>query len=508
VVVVAGEVESGVTTAASARGVSPTGAVSEWLESRALYIAAVAAVAVVSLAEVYLHIAQDTWLAVLAGRLIAAHGVPHHDYLTVMAHGARWIDQQWLAQLGMYEVFRIGGLALMSVLYVALTAASLALGIAAARSLGATERALVMVLPIGAFFYIVTAVSVRTQGLAYPLFALTLWLLASEARSATRRRVFLVFPVLVVWANLHGSVTLGVGLAVLYGLVTIGGGVRARGRRGAWNLRGLAFVLGAPLTLLATPYGTGVIHYYSVTLLNSQFSKLVTEWRPVTSVMLLAVPYLLLLVAIVWLLGRAGRRAPTFDHLALVMLGLGGVFAVRNVTWFGLATVLLAPASLTHVLSDKPAAARRTRLNLTLATVSIAVAALAVVSTLAQPAAWFERTYDQRAVGTVAKLEAQRPGVEIFADVRFADWLIWHDPGLAGRLAYDTSFELLTATQLRTLAGLGTTRAPGQADPLARYGILVLDPENKASNRRLLDRPGVRIVLKSKRVIVAVKPVT
>jgi hypothetical protein len=470
-------------------------------------VAAIAAVAAVSLAQVYLHIGQDTWLAVLAGRLIASHGVPHHDYLTVMAHGARWVDQQWLAQLGMYEVFRIGGLALMAVLYVALTAASLALGIAAARSLGATERALVMVLPIGAFFYIVTAVSVRTQGLAYPLFALTLWLLASEVRSPTRRRVFLVLPLLIVWANLHGSVTLGVGLAVIYGLVTISEAVRARGRRSAWSSRGLVFVVGAPLTLLATPYGMGVLHYYSVTLLNSEFSKLVTEWRPVTSVMILAVPYMLLLVAIVGLLGRTGRRAPAFDHLVLVMLGLGGVFAVRNITWFGLAAVILAPTSLTHVLRDKPAAPRRTRLNLSLAAVSIAVVALAVVSTLAQPAAWFERTYDQRAVGTVAKLEAQRPGVEIFADVRFADWLIWHDPRLAGRLAYDTSFELLTASQLRTLADLGTVRTPGQADPLARYGILVLDPKNKSSNRLVLDRPGVRVVLKSKRVIVATKPV-
>jgi hypothetical protein len=47
------------------------------------------------------EIVQDTWLALLAGRDIAEHGIPHHESLTALAHGRRWIDQQWLAQLAM-----------------------------------------------------------------------------------------------------------------------------------------------------------------------------------------------------------------------------------------------------------------------------------------------------------------------------------------------------------------------------------------------------------------------
>jgi hypothetical protein len=38
--------------------------------------------------------------------------------------------------------------------------------------------------------------------------------------------------------------------------------------------------------------------------------------------------------------------------------------------------------------------------------------------------------------------------------------------------------------------------------------VLVLNPANKAVNRVLLARRGVRVVLRSKRVIVATKPVT
>jgi hypothetical protein len=486
----------------------PQGRLWSWLEARALYIAGVAAVVVLSLGQVYLHIAQDTWLALLAGRIIATHGIPQHDYLTVMAHGVRWVDQQWLAQLLMYGVYKLGGLALLSVVYVAVTGAAFALAIMAARRLGGIERNIVLILPFGAFFYIATAISVRTQGFAYPLFVLTLWLLADAVRNPSWRRVYLVFPILILWGNLHGSATLGAGIAALYGVTHIVGRVRTGGAKAALDARGWAFIIGAPLALFVNPYGPSIVHYYGATLFNSEFSKLVTEWRPVTSTMFLAVPYLLLLVAIVWVLGRSGRRTPLFDQLALIVLGLAGIIAVRNITWFGLGAVILVPAVLGQARRPKPAKPRNVRLNLALAIGAIALMAISLLATLARPASWFERTYPAVGVGPVARLAAEHPNAKIFADVRFADWLVWHDPSLAGRIAYDTSFELLTAQQLSTLSSLTATRAPGEADPLASYGILVLDPKNKSSNKLILAKPGVKTDFRSKRMVVATKPAT
>jgi hypothetical protein len=41
----------------------------------------------------------DSWLALVAGREIAKHGLPAHDTLAVVTLGRRWVDQQWLGQL-------------------------------------------------------------------------------------------------------------------------------------------------------------------------------------------------------------------------------------------------------------------------------------------------------------------------------------------------------------------------------------------------------------------------
>ena len=155
------------------------------MESQSLLIMALSLVAVVSLVQLPEHITQDTWLALVDGRFITAHGVPQHDTLFVITHGARWIDQQWLAQLALYGLDRVGGLALYGLIYVALTFAGFGLAVAAARKLGGSERHALWVLPIAGFLYFAGSSNVRTQGFAYPLFSATLWLLARETRRPT-----------------------------------------------------------------------------------------------------------------------------------------------------------------------------------------------------------------------------------------------------------------------------------------------------------------------------------
>jgi hypothetical protein len=480
----------------------------EWLQARALFVTAVAAVVALSAAGIPNHLAQDGYLALVAGRIIAAHGVPHHDYLTVMAHGVRWIDQQWLAQLAMYGLEALGGLQLMTVVYVLITAFAFTGTIAAARRLGGRDIHVLAMLPLGTFFYMVTAVTIRTQGFAYPLFVSALWLLAAEARRPTRRRWLAVFPLLVVWANLHGSVTLGVAISVIYGVTVLAAAYQRSGLRGLADAKGLAFVLGSPLALFATPYGTAIVHYYRVTLFNSGFSKLVTEWQPVTSYTILAAPLLLLIFGTVWALGRSGRRTPAFDQLVLAVLALGAIDAVRNITWFGLSVIILLPVTITGLRPDAPVGLRRSRVNLVLASASIALAAIAVLAVVTHPTKWFQRTYPPRAVATVARIVAARPDTKIFADVRFADWLVWEDPALGGHIAYDTSLENLTEAQLSALSSLTIEHGPGVPNTLGPYSVLMLfpNPSNRSSNRILLAQRGVRMVLRTRNVIVATKP--
>lgn len=472
-----------------------------WLEAQSLFVAATAAIAIVGLATIPLHLGQDGWLALVGGRYVANHGVPSLDTLNVLTHGARWLDQQWLAQLLLYGVDQLGGLFLYGAVYVVLTTAAFGLTIAAARALGGTERTVLWVLVPPAFLYIAGSFEIRTQGLAYPLFVAVLWLLASEVRAPTRRRVYLVFPLLVVWANLHGSVTMGAGLAVLYGITLLIEDLRRRSARSI-RRRTVVFLVAPAVCLLATPYGTSIVSYYRKTLLNPTFGQLITEWRPVTSTLVLAVPCLGLAATVIWLLGRSGRRTPMFDQLALVVLAAGAVFAVRNITWFGLACAMLMPACVAALLGHRPVAPRRRTINLTMAWLSLAVLVGSLITVAARPATWYERTYSGRTLATVETIVKEQPSARIFADVRYSDWMLWHDPALAGKLAYDTRLELLNTQQLRAIAGLGEIVTPHEADVLAPYRVLVLGTSNTYT-KLLLSRPGTRVVLRNSDATVA-----
>src|SRR6185312_8153224 len=56
----------------------------------------------------------------------------------------------------------------------------------------------------------------RPQSFTYLLFVVVLELVLRDERRPSRR-IYLAFPVLALWANLHGSVVLGAALVSLYG---------------------------------------------------------------------------------------------------------------------------------------------------------------------------------------------------------------------------------------------------------------------------------------------------
>jgi hypothetical protein len=292
-------------------------------------------------------------------------------------------------------------------------------------------------------------------------------------------------------------------------------GVSARGVTGLRDPRAWAFIVISPLTLLATPYGTAIIHYYRATLANPQFSRIVTEWKPVTSVPVLAIPLFALIVGTLYTFVRAFLRAragqvkhpPLFDALVLVALAAGAIDAVRNITWFGLAVMILLPAAITKRRGDRPSPLRRARVNRMLAIAMSAIATLVAVVILTRPDSWFTSTYPSKAVPTLKSLIARDPNVKIFADVRYSDWLVWKDPHLfSGRVAYDTSLELLTPHQLSQISD-PVAGPKGRGGLLAPYGVWVLYPSNKQSNRELLKRPGVHVVMRTKKVLIVTHPV-
>src|SRR5688572_1176575 len=240
----------------------------------------------------------------MAGREVVENGLPSRDEITVYGMGAKWTDQQWLAQVFMYGVYSLGGFALLSIAAAAFVVAAFSIAAAAARQLGAGPRAIwVMFLPV--LVAAPWAWSIRAQVLALPLYTGLLWLLATQARKPTRR-IWLGLPLLVVWANVHGSVALGALLVMLFAAYEL---IRSRGA--TWP-RDLALLILAPLAVLATPYGPiETARYYKLLLVDPPFAGRVTEWNWAEPAVNTVAFYVLAAIAAV-LVWRGRRRLAGF----------------------------------------------------------------------------------------------------------------------------------------------------------------------------------------------------
>lgn len=205
------------------------------------------------------------------------------------------------------------------------------------------------------------------------------------------------------------------------------------------------------LCAMASPYGPlGLVQYYRSLLFNPLLSLLVPEWARTTPSLRTAGFYLLGFLS-VWVLGRCRRNLRAFDALALFLLLAAGLFAVRNMVWFSLAAVIITPRLLDEARDRRPRrneAPRPIRLGLPLLVCAAALIAFPVgVSRAGSQGV----DYPSAAAAAVARAAAADTSLRVFAETKYADWLIWQEPSLSGRVVYDARFELLRRRQLINL---------------------------------------------------------
>jgi hypothetical protein len=466
------------------------------LEREALVVVGFAVVVAAVVVSVPFFVIQDSWLSFVDGRLIAQHWLPNVDTLMGWTLGRHWIDQQWGGHLVLYELMHHGGLRVAIAFASACVIVALAVIAFAARRLGASPRstALVLALPIFAAPWLL---QLRTQTLALVPFVLVYALLAFDARRPGRR-VLWVLPVLVVWANVHGTVALGVVLAALYGLSLV--------RHAGSRARGFLLVFGSPLCLLASPYGLSLIAYYRMMLVHPPLAQFVTEWLPPTLSPTTAI-FFLTALGVVALMGAHWRVLTSFERWALPLLLLLALTAIRDTTWFAFAAAVALPRLIE---AARPSRVELTsavrRLNLIIG--SLALVAILVVSTIVftRPAHWFEHGRSAADAAAVARA-AGTDGI-VLADDADADWLLWEQPALAGRIAFDVRFELFNLHELRQiqLLRLGSHPVWKRCGATARVVTFAGAADETAVVREHVLAPGSRTIVRRAMFVAIQQP--
>jgi hypothetical protein len=295
------------------------------IAARALPAATVAA-----LTAVFAVVGADSrWLAALGRTITSTHGIPDGVPYAAAA-SAGWPNATALGQVIFGALDAAGGVrGLLLAQVVAVAAAAAALTVQMSRD-GARPRSwvpVVLLVWIGAFPAFVV---VRAQLFSLVLFPLLALLLRSEARTPSRR-IWLLVPLLALWANLHGGVLVGLAVALAYLVVA-----RARARPAETSAVAVACVA----SLCATPAGLRTPEYFHGVLSNAAADRGVGLWAALSphsgiDLLLMAAACALLVLA-----ARGGVSA--WELAAFAGLAVMTVHAARSGVWL---LLLAAPAA-------------------------------------------------------------------------------------------------------------------------------------------------------------------
>lgn len=382
----------------------------------------------------------DTWWHLRAGQfMVEQQTILTTDPFSHTRLGQEWIDHGWLAQIGWYGVFALGGWPGLSLSLAALVTISFWL--------------VWQVTPgnpfIRAFATLVGAITsaviwmARPQMVSFALAALTLFILERYKRGRTDFSPSHFSPlyalpfIIIVWANIHGGYAIAFMIIAAY----IAGesfnhftGHTADPVLSWGQIGRLLAVAGISFVLVAlNPHGWEMWVYPFRTVGIGVLRDFIQEWRSPDFHQMMTWPFVGMWLLTLTAISQAGRRVDWSDLALIGLWTVWSLFAGRNIGLYGLLTVPALARYLDaaggHYLpsGERGLASRRPflrRLNGALLGVII-VAALIKIGVALSPQARQDHFEATLPVNAVDFIQQHRPAGPMFNSYNWGGYLIY-----------------------------------------------------------------------------------
>jgi hypothetical protein len=288
-----------------------------------------------------------------AGRWIATERrIPFTDPFSWSVPGRKWIAHEWLTEIAMHGIYRLGGDGLLVVIWAAIITAAWALLYRTTRIAGAGRLSGALLTGLGAIS------TVHTWGVRPQMLTLLLVMYTGMRFTTWRvhggRTPWELIPIMAVWANLHGGYIFGVAMALAYACGSLGEFVIERlapkyAHRSLSRVRNswLLFV-GLLGVTLATPNTIDGLMYPFTYLGDNASTRYVGEWfapnfRNVQFWPFAAVLVLLVLAVIVGIRNRSIGLTELGLTLPFAVMGLQSARNVSQTIVCAIPVIALAP---------------------------------------------------------------------------------------------------------------------------------------------------------------------
>jgi hypothetical protein len=226
----------------------------------------------------------DVWWHIKQGEFIlTTRHVPTQDIYSLTLSGKPWFAYEWLGDVLLATMYRLGGMRGLDVLLIVLGGAIL-IGLYTLAAIRSGNSKAAFVATAAVFVLATVSFNLRPQMLGYLFLVLTLVIL-ERFRNGQRQGVWALPILMLVWVNAHGSWIIGLGVIGVYLASSLLefhiGDIEAHRWSYSDRLRlSVVLALCAGATLV-TPYGTKLARYpFDVAFSLPLGVANVIEWQP------------------------------------------------------------------------------------------------------------------------------------------------------------------------------------------------------------------------------------
>lgn len=297
-----------------------------WLETRRVFVMVLAlglfAMAARGMTD------PDAWWHLRTGELItASHSVPHSDPYSYTRLGQPWVAHEWLSDVVIYRLYRVGGWGGLILAFAGITTATLLLLFL--RCAGRPYVAGTMTV----WAAVASIPSWGVRPLMLSLLLASIFLIILERSNTRPNGLWWIPPLMLLWVNLHGEYALGIALLALF---LVGGALDAALGVEPWaqtrpRLGKLTMVIALSVALVPlNPNGTRMYSYPFQTLHSRAMQHYIAEWASPNFHQVRFLPALLMMLATLAGLGLAPRRVRPRDMLLLLVMTAAALRSVRH----------------------------------------------------------------------------------------------------------------------------------------------------------------------------------
>jgi hypothetical protein len=299
----------------------------------------------------------DFWWHLKTGEYIVQnHSVPHADVFSQTRLGSEWVTHEWLSEVFMYGVYRVAGFAGLIVVFALLVTASFWVVYIRFRSRVGHPFVSALALLLGAAATTLVW-GARPQIFTLLLASIFLYILDDYYIGKSKKAIWLLIPLMVLWGNLHAGWVLGLVLIALtlFGLlldVLLGAEPRASLRERAPVLLGV--LIACTAVICVNPNGMRMYTYPFETVTTRVFMQYVEEWKSPDFHQPHFQAVLILLLATFFLVAISKKRERPGRLLMLLATSFAMLRFSRNIPFFSLVATPLFAEHLWEWVKEQP----------------------------------------------------------------------------------------------------------------------------------------------------------